>query len=98
MNTFDIRIRNAAIATLLCAFAAAQALAASANAAKPDFKAYDQNSDGMVSLEEFVAQGGKGKEFLAADVNKDNHLSSDELIEATASKTSQTPTPQTQYR
>ncbi|MDP2031660.1 MAG: hypothetical protein Q8K12_18670 [Thiobacillus sp.] len=104
MNTFDIRIRNAAIATLLCAFAAAQALAASPNAAKPDFKAYDQNSDGMVSLEEFVAQGGnKGKEFLAADVNKDNHLSSDELIEATASKTSQapapqTPAPQTQYR
>lgn len=93
MNTFDIRIRNTAIATLLCAFAAAQALAASADAARPDFKTYDQNSDGMVSLEEFVVQGGKGKAFLAADVDQDNHLSSDELIETTASKT-----PQTQYR
>jgi len=80
MNTFDTRIRNASIATLLCAFAAAQAWAASD---QPDLKAYDQNSDGMVSLEEFVAQGGNGKAFMAADANSDNALSSDELINAT---------------
>lgn len=83
MNTFDSHIRNAALATLLCAFAAAQAWAASA---KPEFKAYDQNSDGMVSLEEFVAQGGEGKTFLAEDANGDNHLSSDEWVKATRSK------------
>lgn len=84
MNTFDTRIRNASIATLLCAFAAAQALAASA---KPDFKAYDQNSDGIVSLEEFVVQGGKEPAFLAGDVNGDSRLSSDEWLKTTASKT-----------
>jgi len=84
MSTFDTRIRNAALATLLCAFAAAQAWAGSVN--KPDFKAYDQNSDGMVSLEEFVAQGGEGKTFLTQDVNGDNHLSSDEWVKATAIK------------
>lgn len=80
MNTFDTRIRNASIATLLCAFAAAQAWAASD---QPDLKAYDQNSDGMVSLEEFVAQGGNGKAFMAGDANSDNALSSDELVNAT---------------
>jgi hypothetical protein len=87
MNTFDIHIRNAAIVALVCAFAAAQVWAASA---KPDFKAYDSNSDGMISLEEFVALGGKGQAFLAGDVNSDNYLSSDELAKATASKESET--------
>lgn len=83
MNTFDIHIRNAAIVALVCAFVAAQAWAASA---KPDFKAYDQNSDGMISLEEFVALGGKGQAFLAGDVDGDNRLNSDEWLKATDSK------------
>jgi N-acetylneuraminic acid mutarotase len=82
MNTFDIRIRNAAIVTLVCAFAAAQAWAASAN---PDFKAYDKNSDGMVSLEEFVELGGKGQDFLAGDADGNNRLSSDEWAKVAAS-------------
>ncbi|HQT31138.1 MAG TPA: hypothetical protein PLE48_00075 [Thiobacillus sp.] len=87
MSTFDTRIRNAALVTLLCAFAAAQAWAASVNKPDvPDFKAYDQNSDGMVSLEEFVALGGSGKTFLSEDANGDNQLSSDEWVKATASK------------
>ena len=86
MSTFDTQIRNAALATLLCAFAAAQAWATSDN--KPDFKSYDQNSDGMVSLEEFVAQGGSGKTFLSEDANGDNHLSSDEWVKATADRAS----------
>ena len=84
MNTFDIHIRNAAIVALVCAFAAAQAWAASS--AKPEFKAYDQNSDGMISLEEFVSLGGKGQAFLAGDVDGDNRLSSDEWLKVTASK------------
>lgn len=83
MNTFDIHIRNAAIVALVCAFAAAQVWAASV---KPDFKAYDQNSDGMISLEEFVSLGGKGQAFLAGDVDGDNRLSNDEWINVTASK------------
>jgi N-acetylneuraminic acid mutarotase len=90
MNTFDTHIRNATIVTLLCAFAAVQAWAAPE---KPDFKAYDNNSDGMISLEEFVALGGQGQAFLEGDLNSDDHLSSDELINVTASKE-----PQTRYR
>ena len=90
MNTFDIHIRNAAIVALVCAFAAAQAWAASEKE-KPDFKAYDQNSDGMISLEEFVALGGKGQAFLVGDANSDNYLSSDELTKAIASKEAQIP-------
>jgi hypothetical protein len=81
MNTFDIHIRNAALVVLVCAFTAAQVWAASA---QPDFKAYDRNSDGMISLEEFVELGGKGQDFLAGDINGDNHLSGDEWIKVTA--------------
>jgi Ca2+-binding EF-hand superfamily protein len=81
MNTFDTHIRNATLAVLVCAFAAAKVWAASA---QPDFKAYDRNSDGMISLEEFVELGGKGKDFLAGDSNGDNHLSGEELIKITA--------------
>jgi len=62
MNTFDIHIRNAAIVALVCAFAAAQAWAASEKE-KPDFKAYDQNSDGMISLEELLHWVVKGRLF-----------------------------------
>ncbi len=83
MNTFDTHIRNAAIVTLVCAFAAVQAWAAPD---KPDFKAFDQNSDGMISLKEFVAQGGRGEAFMEGDVNSDSQLSSDELIKAIASQ------------
>ena len=83
MYNFDIHIRNAALVVLVCAFAAAQVWASSA---KPDFKAYDRNSDGMISLEEFVELGGKGQDFLAGDVDGDNRLSSEEWINITASK------------
>jgi hypothetical protein len=90
MDTFDFRIRNVALAGLVCAFAAAQAVAASA---APGFKTYDNNGDGMISLEEFVALGGKEQAFLAGDVNKDGLLSNDEFTQVTASKE-----PQTKYR
>jgi ABC-type sugar transport system substrate-binding protein len=79
MNTFEFRIRNAALAGLACAFAAAQAIAASPT---PGFKTYDANGDGMITLEEFVALGGKEQAFLDGDVNQDNSLSSDEFAKA----------------
>ena len=82
MTTFDIRIRNAAIVTVVCAFAATQAWAASV---KPDFKAYDKNTDGMISLEEFVELGGKGQDFMTGDANGDNHLSTDEWTKIVSS-------------
>ena len=88
MNTFDIRIRNAAIVTLVCAFAAAQAWAASG---KPDFKGYDKNGDNMISLEEFVELGGKGQDFMAGDADGNNRLSSDEWAKIAAKSSDKAP-------
>lgn len=87
MNTFELRIRNLALAGMVCALTATQALAASA---APDFKTYDANGDGMIGLEEFVALGGKEQAFLDSDLNKDNSLSSDEFAKIAASKGAQT--------
>lgn len=87
MNTLELRIRNVALAGMVCAFAAAQALAASA---APGFKTYDANGDGIIGLEEFVALGGKEQAFLDGDLNKDNGLSSDEFAKIVVSKEPQT--------
>ena len=83
MNTFELRIRNVALAGLVCAFAAAQAVAASA---APGFKTYDANGDGMITMEEFVSMGGKEQAFLDGDANKDSNLSNDEFAKITVSK------------
>lgn len=91
MNTFDLRFRYLALIGLLCAFTAAPALAASdaPAAAAPSFKTYDTNDDGMISKEEYVAQGGKEQDFQAYDTNKDNSLSIDEFVKANGAKDSQ---------
>jgi hyperosmotically inducible protein len=48
------------------------------------FKSADGNGDGMVSLEEFVAQGGQEQAFREGDANRDSRLSSEEYTKASA--------------
>lgn len=48
------------------------------------FKSADSNGDGMVSLEEFVAQGGQEQAFREGDANRDSRLSNDEYTKASA--------------
>jgi len=69
-----------ALAGVLSA-ASASALAASA---MPGFKTYDSNGDGMISIEEFKAQGGQEQAFREGDANRDKSLSSDEYVKAIA--------------
>lgn len=68
--------------TLPIALGAVVATPAMAGIAAPAFKTYDSNADGMVSLEEFQAQGGLVKAFHEGDTNSDLHLSKDELAKA----------------
>lgn len=58
---------------------------ATAGYVAPTFNAYDSNSDGVISLEEFQAQGGLIKAFHDGDANHDLRLSKDELAKASAS-------------
>jgi len=81
MKSFDPRFLDFTLAGVLSVCVAAPALAAPA---APDFKAYDSNGDGTVSLEEFQAQGGQEQAFRAGDANRDNRLSSDEFTLANA--------------
>jgi Ca2+-binding EF-hand superfamily protein len=83
MNTNDNRIRRLAMIGLISAFAAAPALAASS---APNFKTFDSNGDGVISLDEFVALGGQTPTFRAADVNGDNRLDPDEFAKISADK------------
>jgi hyperosmotically inducible protein len=48
------------------------------------FKSADSNGDGMVSLEEFVAQGGHEQAFREGDANRDSRLNSEEYTKASA--------------
>ncbi|WP_018079252.1 BON domain-containing protein [Thiobacillus denitrificans] len=81
MKSFDPRFLDFTLAGVLSVCVAAPALAAPAAS---DFKAYDSNGDGTVSLEEFQAQGGQEQAFRAGDANRDNRLSSDEFTLANA--------------
>ncbi|MFP5381346.1 MAG: hypothetical protein ACLGG4_03705 [Gammaproteobacteria bacterium] len=71
--------------TLLCALGSFAATPARAAPALPDFKAVDANGDGMISVEEFQAQGGQDAAFLEGDTNKDQRLSQDEFARAALS-------------
>ena len=58
--------------------------AALAESTTSGLSAYDKNSDGMVSKEEFMAKGGTEKTFAARDANGDGQLDKAELIKSNA--------------
>ena len=80
MKTINPRILNLALAGTLSVLAV-PALAAPA---MPSFKGADSNGDGMISLQEFQAQGGFEQAFHAGDVNRDTLLDSTEYVKASA--------------
>lgn len=82
MKPFTHRILNLALLCALGAWAATPAQAASVLA---DFKAVDASGDGMISVEEFQAQGGHEAAFQEGDTNKDHQLSRDEFARAAVS-------------
>lgn len=73
------------IAPLMLAVALA-AGHAHADKAPADFDRYDANKDGVVSLDEFKAKGGKPEAFAAGDENKDGKLTRQEFIKAAANQ------------
>ncbi len=72
---------NLALIGVLSALTTAPALAAET---APNFKVYDDNGDGKVSLDEFKAQGGQENVFRLVDTNSDNSLSDDEFGKASS--------------
>ena len=79
MKSINHRFMTLTLAGVLGIGVAGQALAATA-----DFKAYDSNGDGKISLEEYQAQGGQVQAFHEGDTNRDNSLSQDEFVKALA--------------
>lgn len=77
------RIPAVTLAGLLGVFVAQAAIAAEPMA---DFAQYDVNKDGVVSLEEFAARGGKTEAFRASDANGDGVLNEDEFAKARTSQ------------
>lgn len=80
MKHFNRSVLKLALAGVLSA-ASASALAAPV---MPGFKSADSNGDGVISLAEFVAQGGDEQAFREGDANRDSRLSSNEYIKASA--------------
>jgi len=79
MKSINHRFMTLTLAGVLSVGGAGQALAATAG-----FKAYDSNGDGKISLEEYQAQGGQVQAFREGDANRDNSLSQDEFVKASA--------------
>ncbi|MDA8129582.1 MAG: EF-hand domain-containing protein [Betaproteobacteria bacterium] len=71
------RLMTLAVAGML-GVAASAAVEAAAPAA--DFKKYDRNGDGKISLKEYEAQGGTVEMFRHLDANGDNVLSHTEFV------------------
>jgi EF hand domain-containing protein len=44
----------------------------------PEFKTYDSNGDGQISLKEYLAKGGQEQTFRMIDANGDQSVSHDE--------------------
>ena len=81
MKTLTLSMLSLALAAALSASTATSAMA---GIVAPTFNAHDSNADGMISLEEFQAQGGLVKAFHEGDINRDLRLNQDELIQASA--------------
>jgi osmotically-inducible protein OsmY len=81
MKPIQHRFISLRLAGAIAVLAAASAMAAPV---MPSFKTADSNGDAMISLEEFVAQGGHVQAFREGDSNADGRLGSDEYIKASA--------------
>ncbi len=80
MKPINHRILNLTLAGTLGALS----VSAWAAPGMPGFKTMDGNGDGMISLQEFEAQGGHEQAFNEGDVNRDKRLSNDEYLKAAA--------------
>lgn len=78
------RILSLTLAGLLSATAATAAVAQSTAPTAPDFQAFDTDTDGKISKEEFKAQGGQDDAFRQGDADGDNSLSVEEFMGAAA--------------
>jgi Ca2+-binding EF-hand superfamily protein len=85
MKSSHPHILKLAIVAMLSSFASASAIAAEEAS---NFKIYDSNGDNMVSLSEFMAQGGQEEAFRSIDTDGNSSLSSDELSKTSAPKES----------
>lgn len=81
MKSTQHRLISLGLAGALAVFSATSVVAAPL---MPDFKKADSNGDAMISLEEFVSQGGHVQAFREGDSNADERLSSDEYLKASA--------------
>jgi hyperosmotically inducible protein len=81
MKPIQYRFISLSLAGSIAAFTATSAMAAPV---MPSFKQADSNGDAMISLEEFVTQGGHVQAFREGDANADGQLGSDEYIKASA--------------
>lgn len=70
---------------------AAASTAVEAAAPTADFKKYDRNGDGKISLKEYEAHGGTVEMFRKLDANGDNVLSPTEFVTKDAEPTPASP-------
>lgn len=73
------------ILSLAGALGAATSVSALAASASTEFKSYDSNGDGQISLQEYQAKGGGEQTFQMIDVNGDHIVSHDEFARKTPS-------------
>ena len=76
MQSINPRFRTLTFG-VLCAMTSASVLAAST---ATDFKKYDSNGDGKISLLEYQGRGGAEETFRMIDTNGDNVVSHDEFV------------------
>ncbi|MHB1092784.1 EF-hand domain-containing protein [Thiobacillus sp.] len=73
------------------ALGAATSISALAASASTEFKSYDSNGDGHISLQEYQAKGGGEQTFHMIDANGDHIVSHDEFAKKGSSATEGAP-------